>query len=136
MTNAERGKLAMDFVLDFEKKQGRHPKDVSTDKTVTGCDIISDGRYIEVKGVGESWKTYTWQGIHKTEYDRFRSDTANFFLYIVKFVDKNSTEVESIYIIPGTELESTFSVQVASYAITPISQAKLRKYKSENSYGS
>jgi hypothetical protein len=129
MTNAERGKLAMQIALDYEIKQGRHPKDVAADKTVTGCDIISDGRYIEVKGVGESWKTYTWQGIHKTEYDRLKSDTAVFYLYIVKFVDKNSTEVEAIYIIPGPDLELAFTVQIASYAITPIGLSKLKPYK-------
>ncbi len=129
MTNAERGKLAIHIALDYETKQGRHPKDVASDKTVTGCDILSDGRYIEVKGVGESWKTYTWQSIHTTEYDRLKSDTANFYLYIIKFVDKNSTEVEAIYIIPGPDLESAFTVQIASYAITPISQARLEKYR-------
>ena len=41
--------------MDYEKAQGRNPVVVS--KKGLGYDIESSGRMIEVKGVGESWKT-------------------------------------------------------------------------------
>ena len=81
-----------------------------------------------MKGVSEQWKTYTWQGIHRTEYECFQSDPDNFYLYIVRYSEKNSDNIVGFYVISGSELAIKFRMQVESYGLRPISQAKLAEY--------
>jgi hypothetical protein len=70
MTRKDTEDKAIGFVLDFERKQGRCALDVRPlRKQHRGYDVKSDGRRIEVKGVRESWKTYTWASLHKTEVE-------------------------------------------------------------------
>jgi len=54
--------------------------------------------------VGESWQTYTWQGLHKTEVECLNGSPNDSYLYIVKFKDTASDEIVGFYIIPGLEL--------------------------------
>ncbi len=81
---------AMNFVMDYERAQGREPVDVS--KTGVGCDVRSTApdrsvRYIEVKGhaaAGDITLYYTeWQLAH-----RMREE---FFIYEVDHALTNPT---------------------------------------------
>jgi hypothetical protein len=129
MTNIEKSKKAIDLVLDYERKQGRNPEDVSNNRKHPGYDIKSNNRMIEVKGVGESWNTYNWQSLYRTEYECLKNNPSNFYLYIVKFIDKESDKVEGFYIIPGTELESPkFRIEVETYGISPLSKRRLSEF--------
>jgi hypothetical protein len=68
---------AMDVVCEYETLAGRSPTRVHGDGV--GYDIHSQSdkeeRFIEVKGVSESWKTYTWQSLHFTEVDCLKSNS-------------------------------------------------------------
>jgi len=113
----------MEIVRGYETKEGRNPKDVS--KNGVGYDIESDGRKIEVKGVGENWKTYTWQALYPSEVECLNKDAQNFFLYIVKLSDGRE---HTLYVIPGPDLLGKFQLKIASYSLTPISRGKLREF--------
>jgi len=128
MTNKERSKKAIEFSLNYERSQGRNPEDFSMDRKHPGYDIKSDERLIEVKGVGESWRTYNWQSLYKTERECLRKNPNNFYLYIVKYEDKESDKVEGFYIIPGVELESKFHIEVETFGIRPISKSSLKEF--------
>lgn len=124
--------FAIAHALDYERAQGRQPVDVTKNRDHIGYDIYSAPRKIEVKGVGESWKTYTWQALYATEYAALNADPENFFLYIVKFTTTRAEQIEAFYIIPGTALkkeESIFTLKIETYALRPISQGKLSPYK-------
>lgn len=116
---------AIEIVIEYEKQQGRNPINVS--KTGCGYDIQSSDRLIEVKGVGESWKTYTWQSLYPSEVRCINKNPKNFYLYIVKFDKKNNDEF-TLFVIPGKELKKQFKVKITAYALTPISKAKLRQF--------
>lgn len=137
------GEQAMEVVEDYEKKHERLSRRVH--QMGVGYDLDSVGknqeRYIEVKGVSESWKTYTWQPLHKTEVDALKNHTDKFFLYIVYFeIDrenrnkKNLIEAKhKLFIIPGTSLQNNeFRIEPASFALRPISKARLKKYEVSN----
>lgn len=130
MTSKERATKAIKFVLGYEKDQDREPEDVSANRKHSGYDVKSGNRMIEVKGVGESWRTYNWQSLHKTEVECLKGSPNDFYLYIVKFKDKESDEVVGFYVIPGLELLNTtnFRIGVENYGLRPISQRKLSKY--------
>jgi Protein NO VEIN, C-terminal len=113
----------MEIAMGYETREGRSPKDVSREGI--GYDIESNGRKIEVKGVGESWKTYTWQAMYTSEVERLNANKDDFFLYIVKFSDE---EQHTLYIIPGIDLLAKFQLKIASYSLTPISRGKLREF--------
>ena len=118
---------AIDIVMAYEEKQGRNPHIVSG----KGCgyDIESDGRYIEVKGSSESWDTYNWLCLYPTEVDCLRKFSNNFYLYIVKMDRKNLSENFNLYVIPGKSLLEKFNIKVTAYSLSPISQRKLKEYK-------
>ena len=67
----------MDFVISYEKKQNRNPKNIS--KTKRGFDIESSGRDIEVKGLSTKngfvlFNQYNFKALQQSN---------NFYLYIV-----------------------------------------------------
>ncbi len=132
MTNTERAQKAIEFVLDYERKQERIAENVSAAREHSGYDVKSGDRLIEVKGVGESWKTYTWQALYKTERESLRNHPNVWFLYIVKFKDKESDEVVGFYIIPGVDLENKFCIDIESYGIRSISQNTLKDFLRED----
>jgi hypothetical protein len=70
---------AMDFVINYEKEQGRNPKDVS--KTGCGYDIRSDERCIEVKG--QSSKQPDFIGLYKKTLKNLGKDVLNYYIYLV-----------------------------------------------------
>lgn len=113
---------AIEIVKSFEIAEGRNPVNVS--KKGVGYDLESCGRMIEVKGVGENWRTYTWQSLYPSEVECLNRSKKNFYLYIVKF----SGDKSSLYVIPGRRLKEEFRCKVTAYALTPISKRKLQKF--------
>lgn len=128
MTNKERSKKAIEFSLNYERSRGKNPEDVSMNKKHLGYDIKSEEKFIEVKGIGESWETYNWQSLYKTERECLRKNPNNFYLYIVKYENKKSDKVEGFYIIPGAELESKFRIEIETFGIRPISKSSLEEF--------
>jgi hypothetical protein len=122
-------KRAIEAVIEYERKNLREPKNVSRDGV--GYDLHSGDRCIEVKGVSESWKTYTWQSIYPSEVDAMKSNPTLYWLYIVKFEDKEDESAYEIYTIPATEFVSDekFRLRIASFSLTPISRKKLEEYR-------
>lgn len=73
---------AMKYVMEYEIKEGRKPKNVS--KTRCGFDIHSSGRDIEVKGLGGTnpfilFNQYNFKALQISE---------NFYLYVVYNIKK------------------------------------------------
>ncbi|OGZ56687.1 MAG: hypothetical protein A3H64_03030 [Candidatus Ryanbacteria bacterium RIFCSPLOWO2_02_FULL_45_11c] len=120
---------AIEIVMEYEKRKGRNPLIVS--RRGVGHDIESDGRMIEVKGIGESWLTYTWQSLYKNEVECLNNNPKDFYLYIVKFKDKNSDEIVGFYIIPGIDLKSKFRIEVETYGIRPVSKHSLKEFSKD-----
>ena len=123
MSNKLVEQKAMDAAMEHEATEGRNPVIVS--KKGVGYDIESDGRMIEVKGVSENWKTYTWQSLYPSSAECLERNPENFYLYIVKF---NPQGKSALYIIPGRDLQNKFKLKVTAYALTPISKRKLREF--------
>lgn len=117
---------AIEIVMEYEKREGRNPVIVS--RKGVGHDIESDSRMIEVKGIGESWRTYNWQSLYKNEVECLNNNPKNFYLYIVKFKDKNSNEVAGFYIISGVDLKAKFRIEIETYGIRPISENCLKEF--------
>ncbi len=110
------------------------PQDVRRDKARSGHDVKSANRMIEVKGTTESWNTYNWVPLYRSEIECLKKYPADFWLYIVKFVDCVSYEVEALYLIPGTELHGTgavLNIREETYRLTPISRRSLSKYRQQ-----
>ncbi len=70
---------AIRIVIEYEQKQGRKPKDVTRDKKEVGYDILSDGRKIEVKGLGGRNPFFK---LNNYNFECFRKEP-NFYLYLV-----------------------------------------------------
>lgn len=93
------GKLAVDFVLEFEKKAGRNPIEMSHNNK--GYDIISDSinvrRHIEVKGIDGPWNK-TGVKLSPSQF-KFCLDhpNANFWLYIVEHVGTSQSKIYQVY---------------------------------------
>jgi len=83
---------------------------------------------IEVKGVGESWRTYNWQSLYKNEVECLNNDPKDFYLYIIKFKDTNSDEVVGFYIVPGIDLKAKFRIEIETYSLRPISETNLKEF--------
>lgn len=115
---------AIEIAKTYEITKGRNPINVS--KNGVGYDLKSDNRKIEVKGVSESWETYSWQSLYPSEVECLNRDTKNFYLYIVKFDDDKN----SLFIIPGDKLKKEFKHKITAYALTPISKRKLKQFLS------
>ena len=116
--------------MDFETNAGRRPQDVRSSKRHNGYDVASGERMIEVKGTTEPWKNYNWVPLYQSEVDCLKNHPDNFYLYIVKFRDEKSYQIEGFYIVPGLELlnEDKFRIKIAYHSLTPISQRSLSKY--------
>lgn len=71
-----------DLVMDYERKQGRNPEDVSRKRDV-GCDIKSGDRFIEVK---KRDIKYGFVVITKNEFQTFLKNK-NTYLYLVYYIE-------------------------------------------------
>lgn len=134
------GEYAMGIVEVYERTQGRMPERVH--RKGVGYDVLSKDadheRFIEVKGISESWETYNWQPLHKTEVEALDKNIDKFFLYIIHFEIKRENRNEenlraaeyNLFIIPGTSLRNNeFRIEPASFALRPISKTRLKKYE-------
>ena len=129
---------AMDIVVDYETKNGR--KAVKVFQNGVGYDIKSTGnseeRFIEVKGISESWKTFYWQPLHHTEVETLNKYPDKFFLYIVHFEITSEQRNEAnlnicpykLFTISGEKLLSEFTLKPVLYSLAPISQRKLKPF--------
>jgi hypothetical protein len=91
--------LAMEIAMEYERKHGREPRDVSQSRC--GYDIESEGvigkRYIEVKGFSASLENlmanseYDWNklGISAYEWEKARELRDDYWLYIAVDVHGN-----------------------------------------------
>ena len=75
--NTER--RAVEFVMRYEKNQGRSPKDVGKKKV--GYDIKSDGRLIEVKGQSSKRPDYIF--LYKQTLNKLGDQILNYYIYLV-----------------------------------------------------
>ncbi len=132
-------KKAMEIAFDYEINKGWTPEYVH--QKGVGYDILSikdkKRKHIEVKGVSESWATYSWQPLHHTEVSELQNNPTNFFLYIIYFDIGNNKRDNfefnkykyTFYVISGKELKQNFTIKAMSYSLSPISKSKLNKYK-------
>jgi hypothetical protein len=77
---------AMKLVMEYEKAQGRNPKDVSKEKEYP-FDIKSGKRCIEVKG--QSSKSAGWVWLYKTTLKKLGDDVLNYYLYVIYDIKGN-----------------------------------------------
>jgi hypothetical protein len=126
LSNSELAHKAIEYVIDYEKNQGRNAVDVSREGV--GYDVRSDNRFIEVKGKIEGWKSYNWQQLYKSEVDCLKQNTDSFYLYIVRFEEN---EID-LYIIPGKSLLDNFKITPEVYRLSPISKRKLAGFIAES----
>jgi hypothetical protein len=104
---------AIDLVMDFEKKQGRNPKNVS--RTGHGYDIESSGRLIEVKGM--SHPTGDFIMLYKKLFVKLGRGISNYYIYVV-FDIKNKPKLKIIppeVILANLEIETSFFLKAKSY---------------------
>ena len=134
------GDKAMEVAELYETAHGRVTNRVH--QQGVGYDLRSSGneeRYIEVKGVSESWKTYTWQPLHHTEVETLKRQSAHYFLYIVRFeISKENRDQEhlnsapyQLFVLPGEKLLNNFKIVPQSFALTPISKRRLLPFSVE-----
>lgn len=122
-------KKAIDFVIQYEIKQGRNVLDVQTNKNFRGFDIFSfskdkkDIRTIEVKG------TTRKNGIpdcFETEFTRNKKLIAT-HMYVVNFVNLKKPD---LYIIPASAFKPEHLRETIHYKISSTFKTKiLPKYK-------
>ena len=132
--------------MEYEIKKGRKPEDFSHKKV--GYDIHSNNtkeeRFIEVKGVSESWNTYTWQSLHHTQIDCLKKYPNKFWLYIIRFcIDKENRNLFELqrtlpeaYMIPGGDLLDTtkFRIEEESYSLKSALGTTLKVRLQEEKY--
>ena len=129
----------MEIAELYEKTYSRIPLRVH--QKGVGYDLHSksekEERFIEVKGISELWKTYTWQPLHHTEVEALEKNPDKFFLYIIHFdipkEKRNSINLNNatykLFIISGNDLRKSFRLVPESYALKPISQRRLRPFE-------
>lgn len=103
-------KNGVSFVLEWETKNGREPKDVSQNRNFIGFDIMSidnngkNHRTIEVKSTEvKADKSFGIPDAFETEFTRRLKFVAT-HLYVVVF-EKKSDTVSSLHVIPKEEID-------------------------------
>jgi hypothetical protein len=107
---------AMELVMKYEKKKGRNPKDVCKDKRYP-CDIISKGRYIEVKGQSSKQPDGIW--LYKTTLKKLGDNILKYWIYVVYDIEKKpklrkippekifgNLEIDPWFVLPGRIIRS------------------------------
>ncbi len=84
----------MNFVLEYEKAQGRTPREVSRE----GCDVISSGRKIEVKGKGAPGWDDGGARLAPQVFDVMKR-SSRFFLYVVANIDSDDPSDYELFIL-------------------------------------
>jgi len=94
----EIGQAGVDLVMEYERTQGRSPRDMETVQTHhPGYDITSidpndsqSTRYIEVKSKTGIWDSQNPIFLTKTEFENAEEYKTNYWLYIVEQVESDS----------------------------------------------
>ncbi len=105
--NTER--RAVEFVMRYEKNQGRSPKDVGKKKV--GYDIKSDSRLIEVKGQSSQRPDYIF--LYKQTLNKLGDQILNYYIYLV-YDMKNEPKLKILppeKIFGNIEIDTTFLVR-------------------------
>ena len=106
-------RIAMEIAMDFEKKEGRRPEDVSSENL--GYDIKSKGdkelRYIEVKGRARIAKIV----LTPNEWIKANRFKENYWLYVVA----NCSTKPQLYLIqdPASKLKPNEVVEITRYIV-------------------
>ena len=121
----------MEIAEAFELQEGRTSKRVHRDGV--GYDLLSisiqEERFIEVKGISESWKTYNWQPLFRSEVEALNKYPEKFFLYIIHFEETANLSNYKLFVIHGTRLlNDGFRITPESFSLRPISQRRLAPY--------
>ena len=104
---------AMQLVMDFERREGRKPKDVS--RSGYGYDIESSGRFIEVKGM--SHPTGGFISLYKKLFLKLGKKIADYYIYVV-FDIRNKPKLKIIFpdkILENLEIETSFFIKAKAY---------------------
>jgi hypothetical protein len=80
MSNSEIERLAVEFVMEHEQREGRAPRDVRRERQP--CDIISPPRLIEVKAFSGSARGAPVP-LEERQVLAAREDPGNFYVYVV-----------------------------------------------------
>lgn len=105
-------KKAIKFVMEYEKKQGKNPVDVSRDGV--GYDIKSNSHLIEVKGqksIDSSEPRQNWLIFNHRCLRILQQNPKEYFVYFVFNIQNEKSLEESkprLIIIPGEEIIKNF----------------------------
>lgn len=97
MTKPDIDKMAMEIVINFERKEGREPKIV----TNKGYDLISGNRLIEVKGTTHGYGNI---GLKKRQFNSMKENT-DWYLYLVSEIN---SIMPKLYIFSSNEMDENF----------------------------
>jgi hypothetical protein len=108
---------AMKLVMNYEKRKGGNPKDVCKDKRYP-CDIISRGRYIEVKGKS-LLKPPQFLVLYKTTLKKLGNNVRKYWIYVVYDINRKpklrmipsskilgNLEIDARFVLPGKVIRS------------------------------
>ncbi len=109
---------AVQLVMEYERKSGRKPRDVSAEKC--GYDIESSGRNIEVKGM--SHPTGDNILLYKKLFTKLGKKISNYYIYVV-FDIRNTPKMKVLpldLILANVEIDTSFFVRAKAYSPLPI----------------
>jgi hypothetical protein len=95
-------KKGIDYVLEYERRQGRMPTDMNTIQSnhpgydIKSIDAFGDMRYIEVKTLSGEWNGPNPARMTHTEFEHGIKHGEDYWLYIIEHV---GTPQERLYII-------------------------------------
>ncbi|KKU29936.1 hypothetical protein A3G55_01315 [Candidatus Giovannonibacteria bacterium RIFCSPLOWO2_12_FULL_44_25] len=114
-------KQAIEIVMEYERKNGRKPEEVSNKKC--GYDIKSGDRFIEVKG--QKAKQPDVIGLYKTTLSKLGDNILHYFIYLVYDIKSNP----KLKILPpekifgNIEMEQQFIIRGKIFKNIPIEQS-------------
>ncbi|HXT01795.1 MAG TPA: DUF3883 domain-containing protein [Elusimicrobiota bacterium] len=109
MTNKEIETKAVEFVIEYERKQGRTARAI---KQGQGYDVESIGRKIEVKGVGK--KSAGWR-LMEMHHFRAIQKHMDYFVYLVEDIETTPC----LYIIPRSDVTGLLEPRIAWTLVIP-----------------
>src|SRR3989344_8901241 len=83
-------KESIKWVMDYERKQGNNPEDVSKKNEHKGYDVVSGDKKIEVKG--RSKEKIGFNGFNKYNFEALQRED-NFYVYCVHNLENNNPKL-------------------------------------------
>lgn len=96
------GNLGVMKVMQYERENGRFPKDMEIEHpNHPGYDIESESydgsiRYIEVKSLSGNWDISNPAKVTKNEFRMAKEKAENYWLYVVEFVKSENFRIYTI----------------------------------------